>query len=135
MVSSSCQQKLADCLAGREQHVLLFEQDDEVSVQCSEHRVLLGVQLTHSRLEHYSLQSWHRLGQSSLAHFQGALALAPATGHLWLLQGLPRDCSQEHLLKSLEALFNQRDTWRSVVARLARPGPPSRSLSLRKLPY
>lgn len=135
MASSCWNQTLADCLNGHEQHVVLLENDDEVSMTCHEEHVLLRVQLTNPSLEKYPLPSWYRLGQFSLAHFQGALALAPATGHLWLLLSLPRDCSQDQLLKSLEALLNQRDTWRSVIARLARPGHKFQPISLRKLPY
>lgn len=134
MSSSSWHQTLFDCLRGREQQVLLLEENDEVNMYRDEQHVLLRVQLTEPHLE-IPLQSWSRLGQSSLAHFQGALALAPTTGYLWLQQSLPRDCSQEHMLKSLEALLNQRDTWRSVVARLTRPERKFQPTSLRKLPH
>lgn len=119
----------------REQQVQLFEQDDEISLHCHEHQVLLRVQLTHPGLETYPLQAWQRLGQASLAHFTGALALSPVTGHLWLVQSLARDISQEHLLSALEALLNQRDTWRRVVARLARPGRKFQAIPLRKPLY
>lgn len=117
---------------GRQPQVQLFEQGDEISLHCHEHQVLLRVQLTHPALEPYPLQAWQRLGQASLVHFQGALALSPVTGHLWLVQGLPRDCPQDHLLSALEALLNQRDTWRRVVARLARPGRKLQAIPLRK---
>lgn len=134
MSSSDWQQTLTDCLSGHQQTVLLFEQDDEVNVQCDEQRVVLRAQLTPADLE-FPLQSWCLLGQSSLAHFQGALALAPATGHLWLVQCLPGQCSQKHLLKSLEVLLNQRDTWRSVTARLRKAGRKFQPTSLRQLPH
>lgn len=134
MSSSDWQQKLTDCLSGREPHMVLLEQEDEVNVHCYEQRLLLRVQLTNPYLT-TPLQRWCYLGHSSLAHFQGALALAPATGHLWLVQCLPRESSQEQLLKSLEALLNQRDTWRSVTARLTKAGRPLRPTSLRKLPH
>lgn len=133
MSSSDWQQTLADCLSGRAHDVRLFEHEDEVNVQCCEQRVVLRVQLTNPHTN-VPLNAWCRLGHSSLAQFQGALALAPTTGHLWLLQCLPRDCTHEHLLKSLEALLNQRDTWRSVIARLTTTGRKFWPTSLRKLP-
>lgn len=118
-----------------QQQLQLFEQDEEISLHCHEHQVLLRVQLTHPGLETYPLQAWQRLGQASLTHFKGALALSPVTGHLWLVQGLARDISQEQLMSALEALLNQRDTWRCVVARLARPGHKLQAIPLRKPLY
>lgn len=110
----------------------MCEKGDELSLHCHEHHVLLGVQLTHPGLQGYPLQTWVRLGQASLAHFKGALALCPASGHLWLVQSLPRECSQDYLLSALEALLNQRDTWRCIVARQARPGRKYQAYPLRK---
>ncbi|TFY86973.1 type III secretion protein [Pseudomonas kairouanensis] len=117
---------------GRQPHVQLFEQDDELSLQCHELQVVLRVQLTHPGLDIYPMQAWQRLGQASLAHFKGALALSPVTGQLWLVQGLARDCSLNHLMSALEALLNQRDTWRCIVARLAKPAHTRQALALRK---
>lgn len=134
MSSSDWQQQLAECLSRRKQDVLLWEQDDPVSVHGDEQRLVLRVQLTHPHLG-ITLQSWCHLGQSSLAHFHGALALDAVTNHLWLLQCLPRDCSLQDLLKSLEALLNQRDTWRSVITRLTKAGRKYQPTSLRKLPH
>jgi len=125
-------QLLDDCLNGRQQQALLCEQGDELSLHCHAHHVLLRVQLTHPGLQGYPLQAWVRLGQASLAHFNGALALCPASGHLWLVQNLPRECSQDYLLSALEALLNQRDTWRRIVARQARPGRKYQAYPLRK---
>lgn len=124
-------QQLADCLNGRQQQVLVFEKDDAISLHCNKHQLLLHVQLTRTRFDIYPLQAWLRLGQASLAHFDGALALSPVTGDLWLVQGLPRDSSQSQVLSTLEALLNQRDTWRSLVARLARPGRKLQAIALR----
>lgn len=123
---------MTDCLNGPQRPVQLYEQDDEISLYCHEHQILLRVQLSHPGLETYPLQAWQRLGQASLAHFKGALALSPVTGQLWLVQGLARDYSQEHLLSAIEALLNQRDAWRCVVARLARPGRKLQAIALRK---
>lgn len=117
---------------GRRQQAHLSEDDDQVSLLCYEHAVLLRVQLTHPGLQPHRLQAWQRIGQASLAHFKGALALSPDTGHLWLVQGLPRNSSQDQVLTSLEALLNQRDTWRGVVARLATPRRTVQAIALRK---
>lgn len=125
-------QPIADCLEGRTPHIRLFEKDDELSVQCHEHQVVLRVQLTRAGLDTYPLQAWLRLGQASLMHFKGALALSPVTGHFWLVQGLARDCSLDHLLNALQALLNQRDTWRRIVARQATPGRTRQAIALRK---
>ncbi len=74
---------------------------------------------------------WLRLGQASLEHFQGALALAPFSGHLWLLERIPKSVDQTPLLASLEALLNQRDRWRAVATRIAKPVWESKTTSLR----
>lgn len=123
---------MVDCLNGVRQHAQLYEKNDELSLHCHEGHLLLRVQLTRSGLDTYPLQVWQRLGHASLAHFKGALARCPVTGHLWLVQCLPRDCSRNHLLNALEALLNQRDTWRCVVARQTRPGRKFQAITLRK---
>lgn len=134
-VPSRWRQLLTDCLKRSQQQVQLFEKDDEVGLYCHEHHAVLRVQLTRPGLDTFPLQAWQRLGHASLVHFKGALARSPVTGHLWLVQGLPRDSSEEHLLNTLEALLNQRDTWRGVVARLARPGRKLQAIPLRKPLY
>ncbi len=126
---------MVDCLNGHQPQAQLYENNHALSLHCDEDYLLLRIQLTHAGLDTYPLQAWQCLGQASLAHFKGALALCPLTGHLWLVQSLPRDCSQEHLLSTLEALLNQRDTWRCVVARLARPGRKLQAIPLRKPLY
>lgn len=130
---SSWLEPLVDCLNGHEQQARLYESDDELSLHRHEFHLLLRIQLTHPGLQTYPLQAWQRLGHASLAHFKGALALCPVTGHLWLVQSLPRDCSQDHLLNALEALLNQRDTWRCVIARQAKPGRKFQAIALRQL--
>ncbi|WP_256344420.1 type III secretion protein [Pseudomonas sp. F8002] len=123
---------LIDCLNGHQPQARLYENDDELSLQCHENHLLLRIQLTRPGLTTYPLQAWLRLGGASLAHFAGALAICPRTGHLWLVQGLPRGCSQDQLLNALEALLNQRDTWRSVIARQAKPARKCQATVLRK---
>jgi hypothetical protein len=122
---------LVDCLNGHQQQARLSENDDELSLHCHEDHLVLRIQLTRPGLDNHPLQAWQRLGQASLAHFKGALALCPLTGHLWLVQGLPRNCRQDQLLNALEALLNQRDTWRCVIARHARPERKLQAAALR----
>lgn len=123
---------MLNCLSGHQPQARLHENDDELSLHRDESHLLLRIQLTRPGLETYPLQAWQRLGHASLAHFRGALALCPVTGQLWLVQALPRDCSRNQLLNALEALLNQRDTWRGVVARQARPGRKFQAITLRK---
>ncbi|MCF5721596.1 type III secretion protein [Pseudomonas syringae] len=123
---------MLDCLHGHQPQAQLYENDDELSLHCHDSHLLLRIQLTHPDLETYSVQAWLRLGLASLAHFKGSLARCPVTGHLWLVQCLPRDCSQSHLLNALEALLNQRDTWRRIVARQTKPGRMFQASTLRK---
>ncbi|WP_411381254.1 type III secretion protein [Pseudomonas sp. MPB26] len=123
---------LLDCLNGHQSQARLYENDDELSLHCHEDHLLLRIQLTRPGLTTYPLQAWQRLGEASLAHFKGALALCPGTGDLWLVLGLPRSCSQDQLLSAVEALLNQRDTWRSVIARQASSGSKFQPTVLRK---
>lgn len=131
MASRELNELLTNWLAGRERQFTLFENNDEIDLRRDEQHLLLSVQLTHQHLNKAPLEIWMRLAQSSLKHFQGALAAAPANGHLWLLQRLSGKCTQDHLLASLEALLNQRDTWRATIERLARPGLKLNPTSLR----
>ena len=103
---------MLNCLSGHQPQARLHENDDELSLHRDESHLLLRIQLTRPGLETYPLQAWQRLGHASLAHFRGALALCPVTGQLWLVQALPRDCSRNQR-DALEALLNQRDTWRA----------------------
>jgi hypothetical protein len=113
----------------------LIEDDDEVILSHGSNTLLLRVQLTRDRPDKSHLKTWMRLGNASLRHFQGALAQAPATGALWLTQCLPEDQGEKHLLDSLEALLNQRDTWRAMMRRLTKPAPRFQPTSLRSLPH
>ncbi|AMW85848.1 type III secretion protein [Pseudomonas sp. TH34] len=120
---------------GTEGQLRLFEDDDEIIFQRISNTVQLSVQLTQSRPDTLRLQTLMRLGGASLNHFHGALALEPASGVLWLVQCLREGADEKRLLGCLEALLNQRDTWRAIVARLAAPTRKPMPTSLRSLPY
>jgi len=112
-----------------------MEGDDEITVRRNDGILLLSAQLTHDTPPNSQLQTWLRLGAASLSHFHGALAQAPANGTLWLVHCMPAPHSEPSVLKSLEALLNQRDTWRALFNRLRRPIQKHRLNSLRPLPY
>jgi hypothetical protein len=122
-------------LGSHEEQLSLFEGDDEIILRRQFGSFQLNVQLTPHCPAQFPLETWMRLGEVSLNHFQGALAQASVTGALWLAQCIP-DKHQTHLLlNTIEQLLNQRDTWRAVVARqvkqhLKRPPSPLRSLAL-----
>ncbi|MTD19943.1 type III secretion protein [Pseudomonas sp. CCM 7891] len=120
-------------LGTREEQITLLEDNDEIILRRHAGVLLLNVQLTHDRLDKSLLQTWMRLGGASLNHFQGALTQAPASGALWLTQCLPGRPGETQLLGCLESLLNQRDTWRAIVARLARPVQKLHPTSLRSL--
>lgn len=122
-------------LSGGEKEITLFEGDDEVTLQHLGDSVLLGAQLTCASPDNPALQGWLRLGAASLNHFQGALAQKADTGALWLIQSLRTDRGEAYVLDCLEALLNQRDTWRAIVVRLARPAPNLKPTSLRSRSY
>ncbi|MDD0980843.1 CesT family type III secretion system chaperone [Pseudomonas shahriarae] len=117
------------------EHISLMEGNDEIVLRRSGPVLLLSVQLTQERPDKSSLQNWMRLGCASLNHFQGALAQSPESGALWLRQQLISGCSPEQLCNTLETLLNQRDTWRAMIKRLAKPNLKHKPLSLRSLPY
>lgn len=48
--------------------------------------VMLRVQLIHQRPENALLETWLHAGENRLPPWQGALAQAPITGQLWLVQ-------------------------------------------------
>ncbi|QJI27342.1 type III secretion protein [Pseudomonas sp. ADAK18] len=122
-------------LSSNEPQITLFEDDDEIKVQRDQQILLISAQLTHHRVDKKTLEAWMRLGQASLRHFQGALAQEAINGHLWLLQKLPSDGALTHLVTKLETLLNQRDTWRAMAVRLARPTQKLTPTSLRSLPH
>ena len=126
---------MSDWLSSGKEKIALFEGDDEVTLQRQGDTVLLGAQLTSSLPDNSALQGWLRLGAASLNHFQGALAQKADTGTLWVINSLRADRGEAGLLGCLEALLNQRDTWRSTVARLALPAHQSKPTSLRSLSY
>lgn len=135
MASSEGRGLFAGVLSGHVQQHSLFEDDHEIHLQRVQDSLLLKVQLTRDGLDNLPLQTWMRPGQASLAHFAGALALAPTRDQLWLLQRLPGRCPEDHLLTCLQALLNQRDAWRATVTRLARPAPKPGFTSLRPSSY
>ncbi|QLG91343.1 type III secretion protein [Pseudomonas yamanorum] len=122
-------------LSSDKQQITLCEGDDEITLKRQGDAVVLGAQLTSTRSDNTTLQNWLHLSAASLNHFQGALAQAPASGALWLIHCLRGEYSERHLLKCLEALLNQRDTWRAMAARLAKPTQKFTPTSLRSLPH
>jgi hypothetical protein len=109
----------------RQEPLTLFEGDDEITLRSQGDTLLLGAQLTSTSSERPSLEHWMRLGAASLNHFQGALAQKADTGALWLIQSLRADRGEAYVLGSLEALLNQRDTWRAIIARPAQNLKPT----------
>ncbi len=126
---------VSDWLNSRKEHLSVFEGDDEIILQHQAETLLLGVQLTSTVADNAALYRWMRLGAASLNHFQGALAQKPDTGALWLIQSLRGAYDVAGLCACLQALLNQRDTWRSTAARLVRPALNLKPTPLRSQPY
>ena len=124
-----------DWLNSREEQLSVFEGDDEIILKRQAKTLFLGAQLTSAVADNAALYSWMRLGAASLNHFQGALAQKPDTGALWLIQNLRGAGDEAGLCASLQALLNQRDTWRATAARLVRPALNLQPTSLRSRPY
>ncbi len=122
-------------LSSGEQQITLFEEEDEITLKLQGDAVLLEVQLTSSCSDNTALQKWLRLGAASLNHFNGALAQKADTGALWLIQTLRGNRADAHVLGCLEALLNQRDTWRAIVTRFARQAPNLKPTPLRSRLY
>jgi hypothetical protein len=129
------QSLIARWVNGTEGQLRLFEDDDEIIFQRISNAVQLSVQLTQSRPDTLGLQTLMRLGGASLNYFHGALALDPVSGVLWLVQCLREGPNEKRLLDCLEALLNQRDTWRAMATRLARPAQKFTPTSLRSLTH
>lgn len=134
MVCSKLHALIAGWLNGHEDQLILFENDDEIIFQRVSNKLLVKVQLTKAGEDKTLLRTWMRLGGPSLSYFHGAVALAPTTGALWLVQ-----CVEQHPgeqpAKCLESLLNQRDTWRAIVARQDRPARAFIPTSLRLIPH
>ncbi|WPN99022.1 type III secretion protein [Pseudomonas sp. MUP55] len=120
---------------GHEEQIHLCEGDAEIVMRRYGSTLYLNVQLTQHAPDDWQLQTWMWVGSASLNRFQGALARAPVTGALWLIQCLGADQGEEHLIDSLEAMLNQRDAWQAVAARLASPRKSVPPTSLRSLTY
>ncbi|RQO44059.1 type III secretion protein [Pseudomonas sp. KBW05] len=104
-------------LLSRKEHLSLSENHDNIVLQRHPQCLMLRVQLHQAPLPS-QLQKWMRLGGASLNHFDGSLSMGP-DGALWLTQCLHEEQGQASLEHCLEALLNQRDTWRAVISRLA----------------
>ena len=126
---------ISEWLTSRKEQIILFEDEDEIILKHQGNTLLLGAQLTSIQPDRAVLQNWMRLGAASLSHFQGALALKSESGALWLVQNVQGVQSEGGVLSCLEALLNQRDTWRATLARLARPHQNIKPTSLRSLSY
>ncbi|MDQ0738436.1 type III secretion protein [Pseudomonas sp. W4I3] len=108
-------------LKSGDEHLILLEDQDEIVFRLQGNKVLMCATLTSTSPSNTELQSWVRLGAASLTHFQGALARAPSSGALWIIQR-PQDATEApRVLGSIESLLHQRDTWRAVYARLKKP--------------
>lgn len=127
--------QLLDWLGSHAEQLHVFEDNDEIILKRLGDGVLLSVQLTSLRPDQTLMPLWMRLGAASLDHFQGALAQAPDSGALWLVQCLRNGSHKTHLVSCLESLLNQRDTWRATFTRLARPAQNLKPTSLRSLSY
>ncbi|AZE64947.1 hypothetical protein SAMN05216475_0154 [Pseudomonas synxantha] len=134
MVCSKLHALIGGWLNGHEEQLTLFENDDEINFLRVSNKLLIQVQLTKAGEDNASLRTWMRLGGPSLSYFQGALAQSPTTGTLWLVQCVEMD-HREQPAKCLESLLNQRDTWRAIVARQARPARAFVPTSLRSIPH
>ena len=122
-------------LISRKEQFFLLEGEEEIILLRRGQALLISVQLTPPHTDALHLQTWMRLGLASLNHYQGALALRPEDSALWLIQCLPEGYSQQPLLDCLEALLNQRDTWRAIFARLSRRPQSLRPSSLSSALY
>ena len=129
------QSLVRDWLSGCKEQLSLFEGDDQIMLKRQGDALLLSAQLTSIRADTTTWQHWMRLGAASLNHFHGALAQKADSGALWLIQKLPVGQGEAYVLGCLEALLNQRDTWRATVARFARPTQNLKPTSLRSLSY
>lgn len=126
---------IAHWLGGHEAALTLFEDNHAITLQREAGAVTVSVQLTLMRPGNAQLETWMRPAELSLGHFHGALAQAPESGALWLVQCLADEQDKQGVLGSLESLLNQRDAWRAMVTRQARTTRPTPSSSLRSLAH
>lgn len=100
----------------RDEKVLTFlEGENAIVLQRLKDGLLLSVQLVPQPPNNAELEQWLLMGEPSLKYFQGALALEPVTGKLWLRQWAASSTSTDTVLTLLETLLNQRDTWCSMA--------------------
>ncbi|BDB17532.1 hypothetical protein cym2001_08970 [Pseudomonas sp. CYM-20-01] len=126
---------VSDWLNSRDEQTTFYEGDDPIVLKRQSGSLLLAAQLTSTCSDNTALQRWMRLGFVSLNHFQGALARKADNGALWLIQSLQGEQREACVLVCLEALLNQRDTWRAACARFAHQPRNLRPTSLRSLSY
>ncbi|MBD8194198.1 type III secretion protein [Pseudomonas fluorescens] len=126
---------IRDWLSGHNEHISFYEGLDNITLKRQGQALLLGAQLTSTHSDNATHLLWLRLGAASVNHFQGALAQKADTGALWLVQSLRGGQGEAYVLNCLETLLNQRDTWRAVIKRLARPSRNFKPTSLRSLPF
>ncbi|WP_460951966.1 type III secretion protein [Pseudomonas marginalis] len=124
---------IIDWLKSGKEQITLLEGQDEIIVSLQGGGVLVYVSLSSTSFNNTELQCWMRISFASLAHFQGALARAPSSGALWIIQSLQGTPEALRVLASVESLLNQRDTWRAMFARLNKPAHPLKPTSLRAL--
>ncbi|KWU50189.1 hypothetical protein [Pseudomonas palleroniana] len=129
MESLEGEDDLARWLSGSDPQITLTEGDSRIVLRRDSGALVLGVELTQHVPTNAQLENWMRPGAASLHHFPGALAQDPVHGALWLLECLHDAPNPTQVQKSLEALLNQRDTWRAVMARLACPARAPRPAS------
>ena len=135
MVFSKLKDQITHWLSSQEQTLNLYENNDEILLQRHVDAVLIRAQLTSQENGYVLTPAWMRLGGTSLEYFQGALCKAPGSGVLWLVLCLKGRPSEMQLLKGLENLLNQRDTWRSTAVRFAQSPQNLKPTSLRSLYY
>lgn len=117
MACNEWQNTLHTWLSRDEKTLTFLEDENLIVLQRFKDGLLLSVQLVPQPPDNAELEQWLRMGEPSLKYFQGALALEPATGKLWLRQWEACSTSTDTVLALLEALLNQRDTWCSLAPR------------------
>lgn len=135
MVCNNVDALIAGWLSGQEEQLSIFEGDHEISLRRQPGALLLSARLSPNGNAKVRLETWLRLGEASLSHFQGALAQSPENGTLWLIRTLAEAKDEQLVLNNLEQLLNQRDTWHAMVPHLARLPLKRSPTSLRSLTF
>lgn len=135
MVCNNVNALIAGWLSGQEEQLSIFEGDHEISLRRQPGALLLSARLSPNGNADVRLETWMRLGEASLNHFEGALAQSPDNGTLWLVRTLPDVKDGQRVLNDLEQLLNQRDTWHAMVPHLVRLPLKHSPTSLRSLTF